>query len=207
MLMEVERDTATNILTEHVKFFNIHQGGKMRFQQRILGVNYWLQCNFSTLLWDTNDGILTVISPQFPIVDTLHISFSVKTDDSVSIQQWGEAALICETAHGKMHKQVLPAYSLYVKQETQPQQDTILLAEKRMLDGYYYVQVSAMRNKQSIKEMSKQMHLQKDDVLLEKIKGKFHCYFIGHFATKEIARKKLNYYHTYAKDAFVVKAD
>ena len=210
VLMQVERDTATNILTEQVKFFNIPQGGKMRFQQRMLGANYWLQSNFSTLLWDTNDGILTLISPHFPLVDTLRISFSVKTEDSVSIQQWGEAALICETAHGKVHKQVLPAYSLYIQQEQQQQscqQDTIVFSATEMLGGYYYVQVSAMRNKQSMKEMAKQMHMQKDDVLLEKIKGKFHCYFIGHFATKEIAQQKLKYYHTYAKDAFVVKAD
>ncbi len=200
--MLVEFDTNSHIVTEKVKFFNIPQGGKMRFQQRFVGNIQCLQYDFDTLLWDTNDRILTLISPSFPKTetDTLQISFTMKMNDTISGLQWGEAALICETSHGKMHKQTSPSYSLYVKQ-----QDTSLLSESKMFDGYYYVQVASLPLKHSKQDIAKQMHVQEGDVVVEMHTGKYYRYMIGHFATKEIAQQKLKYYRSYAKDAFIVK--
>jgi len=192
----VKTDTITNEITTFVSLINIPEGGRVRFQQRLSPQARLIRLSPEFLLWDTANTILTIITPNYPRMDTLHFSFVCRMNFLPDAIFWGESALMYENKSGVVQKINLLAKNHIVRQSP-PEADSLT-------KGMYYIQVSAVKTMQNRDEIAKLVHLQTGHSILEERTDNFYKYFIGHFSTKEQASKQLKYYKQYVPDAFVV---
>ena len=198
MTLSISTDTVRNEVTTHVSLINIPQGGRVRFQQRLPAQAKLLAPPLSFLLWDTANNIFTIISPNYPKIDTLPFVFVCKMDSLPDRLLWGESALMYEDKNKQVQKIKNPART-YIIREKVKNIDSVTLQK-----GMFYIQVSASKSPQKIGELSKQIHLQNEHKLIERKTANLYTYLIGHFPTKASAAEILKEYKKYAKDAFIV---
>ena len=112
-------DTTSNEITTFVSLINIPEGGRVRFQQRLLPdakvINLPLPSDF--LLWDTAKNIITIIAAKYPRIDTLNFVFVCRTDTLSDTISWGEAAFMYENKTKEVKKISLPAKNYIVRQK------------------------------------------------------------------------------------------
>jgi len=200
MNISAKIDTTNNEITTFVSLIHISEGGRVRFQQRLAQQAKLVRFSSAFLLWDTAHQILTVITPCYPLVDTLDFMFVCHTDCLPDAILWGEAALMYEDKAKNVQKINYPAKNYIVRQPLISDADS--LTKDR-----YYIQVSASKTVQNKDEIAKLVHLQQEDIILEKKVENYYKYFIGHFITKEQATTQLKYYKQYVSDAFIVQFD
>jgi hypothetical protein len=191
-------DTISNEITTFVSLINISEGGRARFQQRLSPQAKLIKLPSKTLLWDTANNILTIITPKYQRIDTLNFTFVCRVDSLPNAILWGEAALMYENKAGFVKKITLPAKNYIVRQSPISDADSLT-------KGMYYIQVSASKSMQNKNEVAKLVRLKKEHIILEEKTEKFYKYFIGHFTTKEQASEQLKQYKQYVSDAFVVQ--
>ena len=191
-------DTISNEITTFVSLINISEGGRTRFQQRLSPQTKLVKLPSETLLWDTANNILTIITPKYPRIDTLNFTFVCRMDSLPDAILWGEAALMYENKAGIVQKITSPAKKYIVRQPPIPDADSLT-------KGMYYIQVSASKSMQNKNEIAKLTHLQKEHIILEEKTKDYYKYFIGNFITKEQASEHLKYYKQYVSDAFIVQ--
>ena len=190
-------DTLKSEVTTFVSLIGIPHGGRARFQQRLPVQAKLIAPPFRFLLWDTNNHIFTILTSNYPSMDTLSFQFVCKMNPLPERITWGESAFMYEDANRQVQKIKIPAKTYSTQAETR---DTALLQK-----GMFYIQISASKNPQKISELSKQLHLQNEHKIIEQKTEKYYTYLIGSFPTRESASEKLNYYRQYIRDAFVVK--
>jgi len=191
-------DTANNEITTFVSLINISEDGRTRFQQRLSPQARLIKLPSETLLWDTANTILTIITPKYPRIDTLNFTFVCRVDSLPDTILWGESALMYENKSGIVQKINVPAKTYLVRQPLISKTDSLT-------KGMYYIQVSASKSMQSKNEIAKLVHLQKEHIILEEEAKDYYKYFIGNFITKEQASEQLKYYKQYVSDAFIVQ--
>ena len=197
MKITAKIDTTSNEITTFVSLINIPEGGRVRFQQRLLPNAKIITLPYDFLLWDTAKNILTIITTKYPRIDTLIFTFVCRTGTLSDAIFWGESALMYEKKSGIVQKITLPARNYTVKQPLVPNADSLV-------KGMFYIQVSASKTVQNKENIAKMVHLQKEHIVLEEKSGKFYKYFIGNFTAKEQANIQLKYYKQYISDAFIV---
>ena len=189
-------DTVKNEITTFVSLINIPQGGKARFQQRLPIQAKLVTPSLDFLLWDTSNHIFTIIVANYPDIDTLPFQFVCKWNALPDNITWGESAFMYEDKSKQVQKINIPAKTYAVRGEVT---DSATL-QKEM----FYIQISASKTPQKMSDLSKQVHLQSDNKIIERKTEKYYTYLIGHFPTRESASEKLKYYRQYVSDAFVV---
>jgi hypothetical protein len=197
-VISVKTDTLTNEIITSVSLIHIPEGGRARFQQRLLASTNLVPLPFHFLLWDTSNCIFTLITGNYPAKDTLTFSFVCKIDTLPDMLTWGEAALMYEDRNKQVHKINIPAKNYLIRQQV----DT---ANPFFIEPYYYIQVSASKTQQKRTDLSKHIRLQTQDVIMERKENQYYKYFVGNFTTKEQASEKLKYYRKYVPDAFIVR--
>ncbi|MCL2131769.1 MAG: SPOR domain-containing protein [Lentimicrobiaceae bacterium] len=73
------------------------------------------------------------------------------------------------------------------------------------LEGKYYIQLFALKNKRTISDVKKLASVLEEDSVVETQRGDLFVYLIGGFLSKEEADGKLEYYKKYTPDAFIKK--
>ncbi len=190
-------DTITNEITTFISLVNIPDGGRVRFQQRLHPKATLTNLPSEFLLWDTANNILTLISSNYPSIDTLAFKFVCKTDSLPDVILWGESALMYENKKGIVQKITSPARN-YIVRQNRPDIDTL---QKES----YYIQISASNTMQKKNDIAKLVHLQNEHIILEQKTEKYYKYFIGNFTSKEQASTYLKYYRQYIPDAFIIQ--
>ena len=196
--LSISTDTLRNEVTTYISLINIPQGGRTRFQQRLPVQAKLIAPPLSILLWDTANNIFTIISPNYPKIDTLPFMFVCKMDSLPDRLLWGESAFMYEDKNKQVHKIKNPARTYIIKEKT-GNSDSATLQK-----GMFYIQVSASKSPQKIGDLSKQVHLQNEHKLIERKTSNLYTYLIGHFPTRASASEKLKEYKKYAADAFIV---
>jgi hypothetical protein len=197
MKMEVETDTTNSEITTRISLINIPEGGRARFQQRLLPQTKFVKLSPQTLLWDTAKNILTIITVEYPPIDTFKFSFLCHADTLTDAIVWGEAALMYENKNGEVKKITSSEKKYIIRQSS-------TMATDRLIKGMYYIQISASKTRQNKEDIAKVIHLQKEDIILEEKADTYYKYFVVHFSTKEQANAQLSYYKKYVSDAFVM---
>jgi hypothetical protein len=196
MKVSVTTDTLTNEITNFVSLIHIPEGGRVRFQQRLLPQSVLIICPaLEFALWDTTNHIFTLIFPAYSRMDTLTFSFICKTDSLPDLITWGESALMFENKHKTVEKLNTPARNHIVRQNNIPLDS--------LIEGFYYIQILASKTIQIKTDVKKLIHLQEEHILLEQKTDKYYKYFIGNFSSKKQASASLKYYRQYMPDAFV----
>jgi hypothetical protein len=191
-------DTTNNEIITFVSLINIPEGGRTRFQQRLSPQAKLIKLPSETLLWDTTNNILTIITPKYPRIDTLNFTFVCRTDSHPNAIFWGEAALMYENKSGIVQKIKSPAKNYNVRQSQN-------LETNSLKKGMYNIKVSASKSMQNKNDVAKLVHLQNEHIILEEKTEKYYKYFIGNFITKEQASEHLKYYKQYVSDAFLLQ--
>jgi hypothetical protein len=198
MKITAKTDTISNEITTFVSLINIPEGGRARYQQRLLPTTKLIGLPpYEFLLWDTAKNILTIITPKYPRIDTLKFTFVCRTDTLPDVVTWGEVALMYENKDKEVKKITSPARNYIVRQPSITETDSLT-------KGMYYIQVSASKTMQNKEDVAKLVHLQKEHIVLEEKTDKYYKYFIGNFSSKEQATTQLKYYKQYVSDAFIV---
>ena len=193
----VKTDTTSNEITTYISLINIPDGKRVRFQQRLLPNAKLVKLPTEFLLWDTANSVLTLITANYPPVDTLNFAFVCRSETLPDVIFWGEAALMYENKKGEVKKITSAAKNYFVRQPTIPE-------TYNLTKGMYYIQVSASKTVQNSLDVAKLVHLQNEHSILDEKTDKYYKYYVGQFATKEQAIKQLSYYKQYVSDAFVV---
>lgn len=197
MIVSATTDTLTNEITSFISLIDIPEGGRVRFQQRLLPQTKLTRPPLEFSLWDTTNNIFTLITPQYPHSDTLSFVFICKTDSLPDIITWGETALMFENKNRIVNKINIPAKNYIIRQNKIPVDSLIA--------GFYYIQILASKTIQSKNDIAKLIHLQSDHFALEEKTGKYYKYFIGHFSSRKQASDHLKYYRQYTPDAFIIQ--
>ena len=189
-------DTVTNEVTSFISLIDIPQGGRARFQQRLPVQAKLIAPPLEFLLWDTNNNIFTIVSGNYPKRDTLFFKFTCKMDYLSDNITWGESAFMYEDKNKQVQKINIPAKVYPVRKEIK---DSVSIQK-----GMFYIQISASKSPQKKTDLEKQIHLQKEHILIEQKTDKYYIYLIGHFPTRAAASEKLKDYKKHISDAFVV---
>lgn len=189
-------DTVKQEVTTYVSLIDIPQGGRARYQQRLLSQAKLVAPPLGFLLWDTNNNIFTIVTANYPKVDTLSFQFVCKINSLNHEITWGESAFMYEDKDKQVQKINIPAKIYSARSEVK---DSVVL-QKRM----FYIQVSASKTQQKISDLSKQVRLQGEHKIIERKTEKYYTYLVGNFPTREAASEKLTYYQQYISDAFIV---
>ncbi|MDR0602920.1 MAG: SPOR domain-containing protein [Bacteroidales bacterium] len=197
MVISATTDTSTNEITTFITLIDIPEGGRVRFQQRLLPHTKLTLPPSEFSLWDTTNNIFTLITPKYPHSDTLSFVFICKTDSFPDIITWGESALMFENKNRIVEKINIPAKNYIIRQNNIPVDSLIA--------GFYYIQILASKTVQSKNDIAKLIHLQNDHFTLEEKTEKYYKYFIGHFSSRQQASDYLKYYKQYTPDAFIIQ--
>lgn len=192
----VKIDTIKQEVTTYVSLIDIPQGGRARYQQRLPSQAKLVAPPLEFLLWDTNNTVFTIVTANYPKVDTLSFQFVCKINPLGNEITWGESAFMYENQNKQVQKISIPAKVYPVRV---PAADSLSLQK-----GMFYIQVSASKTQQKISDLGKSVHLQNNHKIIERKNGNYYTYMIGYFPTRESASEKLKYYRQYVSDAFVV---
>ena len=196
VITSVSIDTLANEVTSFVFLIDIPQGGRARFQQRLPAQAKLIAPPLEFLMWDTNNNIFTIVSGTYPKIDTLFFKFTCKVDYFPDNITWGESAFMYEDKNKQVQKINIPAKTYSVREDVK---DSVSIQK-----GMFYIQISASKSPQKITDLEKQIHLQKEHILIERKTDKHYTYLIGHFPTRAAASEKLKDYKKHISDAFVV---
>ena len=199
----VKRDIVANKVQISTHLKDIPVDGRIRFQQVLPNNATIAETHFENFLWDTSHSMLTILSENCQPIEDKCFNYTLSFTADINSLSMGPSAVMYEQKDGQVNKITTAAHTFYLNNSdchiVVGQTDTVQVVDKQG----YYLQISASTARQSINALSKQVHLQNGDIIVEQKSGKYYRYRIGVFATQEQLAEKLTYYRQYVPDAFV----